>query len=198
MNNKTLKILKISFALALSFIFLFTAIYSYYDSLQYVYELTFLSNFLTGTFLLIIGILWICNKPVPQFLFLDFSVLLLIVFGVCMAFVAEFNFEGSFAFLHVVNPLLMLAFYLFFSNQTKVKWQFLFTVIAIPLVYMVFALIFGATTGNYIYFFLDYTEYGAGYTVLFIFGILIGLIVVSVGLYFLNRVIHKHILKDIS
>ena len=57
----------------------------------------------------------------PQILFLDFTILLLIVFGVCMAFVAEFNFEGGFAFLHIVNPLLMFIFYLFLSNQTKVK-----------------------------------------------------------------------------
>lgn len=147
--------------------------------------------------MLSVGILWLCNKSVPQFLFLDFTILLLIVFGVCMAFVAEFNFEGGFAFLHIVNPLLMFVFYLFLSDQTKVKWQFLFTVLVMPLLYLIFALIFGATTGNYIYFFLDYTEYGVGYTILFILGIAVGLVAVGTGLYFLNRRIHKHILKKL-
>ncbi len=197
MKDKALKIIKISSAFTLFFVLIFTALYSYYSDMKYAYELTFLSNFLTGLFLLSVGILWLCNKSVPQFLFLDFTILLLIVFGVCMAFVAEFNFEGGFAFLHIVNPLLMFVFYLFLSDQTKVKWQFLFTVLVMPLLYLIFALIFGATTGNYIYFFLDYTEYGVGYTILFILGIAVGLVAVGTGLYFLNRRIHKHILKKL-
>lgn len=197
MNSKASKIIKISSAFALAFVLIFTALYSYCDDIKYVYELTFLSNFLVGLFLLGVGILWLCNKSVPQFLFLDFTILLLIVFGVCMAFVAEFNFEGGFAFLHIVNPLLTFIFYLFLSNQTKVKWQFLFTVLTMPIAYLIFALIFGAATGNYIYFFLDYKEYGTAYTILFVLGILIGLIAISVGLYYLNRLIHKHILKEI-
>lgn len=197
MKDKALKIIKISSAFTLFFVLIFTALNSYYSDMKYAYELTFLSNFLTGLFLLSVGILWLCNKSVPQFLFLDFTILLLIVFGVCMAFVAEFNFEGGFAFLHIVNPLLMFVFYLFLSDQTKVKWQFLFTVLVMPLLYLIFALIFGATTGNYIYFFLDYTEYGVGYTILFILGIAVGLVAVGTGLYFLNRRIHKHILKKL-
>lgn len=196
-KDKTLRIIKICSAFALAFVFVFTAIYSYADDLKYTYELTFLSNLSAGLFLLVAGILWLCNKSVPQFLFLDFTILLLIVFGVCMAFAAEFNFAGSFAFLHIVNPLLMLTFYLFFSDQSKAKWQFLFTILTMPIIYIIFALIFGATTGNYIYFFLDYTKYGVGYTVLFILGIAVGLAAVGIGLYFLNRLIHKRILKGI-
>lgn len=197
MGTKCLKPIKISAAFLLAFVFLFTAVYSYRASFEFAYELTFLSNFSAGLFLSVVGILWLCNQKVAEFLFLDFTILLLIVFGVCMVFVAEFNFEGGFAFLHIVNPLLMLVFYLIFSDQTKVKWQFLFTVLVMPIAYMIFALIFGATTGNYIYFFLDYTQYGAGYTVLFLVGIAAGLIAVSVGLYFLNRLVHKHLLKSV-
>lgn len=149
-NDKTLRIIKICSAFALTFVFVFSTIYSYANNFKYTYELTFLSNFSTGLFLLTVGILWLLNKPVPQFLFLDFTILLLIVFGVSLAFAAEFNFAGGFAFLHIVNPLLMLAFYLFLSNQTNVKWQFLFTILAMPIIYIIFALIFGATTGKYI------------------------------------------------
>ena len=196
-NDKTLRIIKICSAFALAFAFVFSAFYSYADDLKYTYELTFLSNLSTGLFLSVVGILWLCHKSIPQFLFLDFTILLLIVFGVCMAFAAEFNFVGGFAFLHIVNPLLMLAFYLFLSNQINVKWQFLFTILTMPIIYIIFALIFGATTGNYIYFFLDYTKYGVGYTILFILGIAVGLVAVGTGLYFLNRLIHKHILKNL-
>jgi len=198
MKEKTSRIIKIGVAFALAFIFVFTALYSYGGNFEYAYQLTFLSNFSAGLFLLVVGILALLNKAVPQFLYLDFTVLLLIVFGVCMAFVTEFNFQGGFVFLHIVNPLLMLVFFLFCSNQSKIKWPFLFTVAAMPSVYLVFALIFGAVTDNYIYFFLDYAQYGVGNTVLFVSGILAGLIVVGVGLYYLNRLIHKYILKNIS
>lgn len=197
MKDKTLKIIKISTMFVLAFTFLFTALYSYSDSWEYLYELTFLSNFLTGLFLLIAGILSFLNKSVPQFMFLDFTVLLLIVFGVCVSFITEFNFENGFLYLHIVNPLLMLVFFLFGSDQSRVKRQQLFTVLAMPFVYLIFASIFGAATGNYIYFFLNYTEYGIGNTLLFIFGILIGIIVVSAGLCCLNKLIHKHIKKYI-
>lgn len=197
MSDKTLKTVKVITAIALAFIFIFTAVYSYRNSFEYTYELTFLSNFSTGIFLLLAGIFWLCDRSFPQFLFLDFTILLLIVFGVCMAFIGEFNFSGGFEFLHIVNPLLMLTFYLFFTNQTKVKRRFLFTALALPAAYLVFVLIFGAATGKYIYFFLDYREYGAVYTVLFILGILIGLTAVSIGLYYLNKLIHKHIFKNV-
>lgn len=196
-NDKTLRIIKICSAFALAFVFVFSTIYSCANNFKYTYELTFLSNFSTGLFLLTVGILWLLNKPVPQFLFLDFTILLLIVFGVSLAFAAEFNFAGGFAFLHIVNPLLMLAFYLFLSNQTNVKWQFLFTILAMPIIYIIFALIFGATTGKCIYFFLDYAKYGVGYTILFILGIAVGLAAVGTALYSLNRQIHKRILKSI-
>lgn len=198
MKEKTFKIIKISATFALALLLIFTALYSYYDNFKYIYELTFLSNFLTGIFLLVAAILMLCKKSIPQILFLDFTILLLIVFGVCMAFVSDFNFEGGFAFLHVVNPLCMLVFYLFLSNQINVKWQNLFTVVIMPLIYLIFALVFGAMTGNHIYFFLDYATYGVGYTILFIFGILIGIVAISVGLYYLNRLIHHHILKLIQ
>lgn len=123
-KDKTLRIIKICSTFAFAFVFVFSAIYSYADDLKYTYELTFLSNLSTGLFLLVVGILWLCNKSVPQFLFLDFTILLLIVFGVCMAFAAEFNFAGGFAFLHIVNPLLMLTFYLFFLINRRLSGSF--------------------------------------------------------------------------
>lgn len=195
MKEKSLSIIKIFFAFALSFILLFTTLYSYRNSFEYLYELTFLSNFLSGLFLLIVCIFWFFNKQIPQFLFLDFTMLLLIVFGVCMAFVTDFNFEGGFLYLHIVNPILMLAFYMVFSNQRKTKWQFIFTVLLLPLIYLIFALIYGTSTDNYIYFFLDYNAYGIAYSILFIFSILVGLIVMSIILYGINKLMHRHIFK---
>lgn len=196
MNSKLYHTLKIGFAFALAFVFIFTALYIYRGNYKQACELTFLSNLSAGLFLSVVGFLLLCKRNIPQFLFLDFAILLFIVFIICMVFFNDFRleggFKGGFAFLHIVNPLLMLAFYLFFSNQTKGKWQYIFTALVMPISYLIFAIIFGEATGNYIYPTLNYTEYGAGNTVLFIFGVLIGLLVFSAGLYFINRLIHKH------
>lgn len=195
MNNKIVKNFQISVNLILAFVFLISSLYTYRNDFHYAYELTFLSNFLTGLFLLIAGILTLCKKKIPQFLFLNFTILLLIVFIVSVSFFADFNFKGGFAFLHIVNPLLMLLFYLFFSDQTAVTWKFLLTIWILPFIYLIFALVFGALSGQYIYFFLNYPELGIHYTILLILGILIGLTVVSIGLYFFNRYLHRHLLK---
>lgn len=174
---------------------MFTTLSSYRFNFEYAYELTFLGNFLAGLFLLIVGFFWLFKKQVPEILFLNLTMLLLITFGVCMAFVADFNFEGGFLFLHIINPLLMLAFYLVFSNQSKTKWQYIFTVFVLPLIYLIFALIYGASTDDSIYFFLDYDTYGIGYSITFISGILVGLFVISIVLYCINKLIHRYIIK---
>ena len=198
MNNKILKIIKISSALALAILLLITSIITYWNAngMKYFYELSFLGNFLTGVFLFVVGILLICNKSVHQYLILCFTILMLLILGVEIA-VQDFWFSDGWGIIHFINPLLMFVFYLFISNQTCVKWYFVFTTLAMPLVYMIFAFIFGTCTGNYIYDFLDYKVFGTGYTILFIFGVTVGLIVISVGAYYLNKFIHKHFLRDI-
>lgn len=198
MNNKTLKIIKISSAFALAILFLITSIYTYWNAngMKYFYEMSFLGNFITGIFLLVLGITEICDKQVPQCSTLCFTVIMLLILGVEIA-LQDFYFADGWGFIHFINPPFMFVFYLFASNQTRVKWYFAFTALAMPLAYMIFAFIFGSCTGNYIYYYLDYADFGAGNTLLFIFGITVGLIAISFGLYYLNRLIHKHILKGI-
>lgn len=196
MDEKKLKIIKSTTSIILGVLFVFTALYSYWGNWS-VYQLTFLSNFVCGVFLIISGILFAVGKNVPEFLFLDFSMLLLIVIGVCVAFWGQFSFSGSLLFLHALNPILMLLFYLFISNQEKSKNWAVATVIAMPLAYLIFALIFGTITGNYIYFFLEYSTFGVFNMILVILVILVGLIAIGFGLLYLNKLIHKHILKEI-
>ncbi|MDE7107140.1 MAG: Pr6Pr family membrane protein, partial [Clostridiales bacterium] len=184
MNNKILKIIKISSAFALAILFLVTSIYTYWNAngMKYFYEMSFLGNFITGIFLIVVGIIQICNKQVPQYLILCFTILMLLILGVEIV-VQDFWFSDGWGFVHFVNPLLMFIFYLFISNQTNVKLYFALTTLAMPLAYMIFAFIFGMCTGDYVYDFLDYKEFGTGNTVLFIFGVAVGLTSISIGLY---------------
>ncbi len=146
-----------------------------------------------GIFFVVCAVCLITNLRVPQILYLCATILLLIVFFVRIAFSNQFQMSGGFVFLHIVNPLLVLAYYLVFCDLSKTTVKSVPTVAAIPLFYLAFMLIFGSITGNYIYFFMNYEKVGIWYSVLFILGILAGIFVVGFALYYLNRLIQKFI-----
>ncbi len=199
MSEKALKIIRICFSFVIAFVFVFTSLFTYREHLAETYELTFLSSFIAGIFFLVSGILLLFNKRMPQILYLCATILLLIVFFVCIAFSNRFQMRGGFAFLHIVNPLLVLSYYLFLCDLSKTTLKLVPTVAAIPLLYLAFVLIFGSVTGNYIYFFMNYEKVGIWYSVLFILGILAGIFAFGFALYYFNRLIQKFICrKDIK
>lgn len=195
MREKTLKIIKIGLSFTIAFVLVFTALFTYREHFAETYELTFLSSFAVGVFFVVSGILLLLNKNIPQILYLCSTILLLIVFFVCIAFSNQFQMSGGFVFLHIVNPLLVLVYYFIFCDLTETTVKLVPTVAAIPLLYLAFMLIFGSITGNYIYFFMNIEEVGGWYSVLFILGILAGIFAFGFALFYLNRVIKKLISK---
>lgn len=191
MNEKTLKKIKISFSFVIGLVLIVTSLFTYREHLAETYELTFLSSFAVGIFFVVSGILLSLNKSIPQIFYLCATILLLIVFFVCIAFSNQFQMSGGFVFLHIINPILVLAYFLLLSSLTETKVKLVPSVAVIPLLYLVFVLIFGSITGNYIYFFMNYEKVGIGYSVLFISGILAGIFVFGFVLYFLNRLIQR-------
>ncbi len=191
MSEKILKIIKICLSIVVAFVLVFSSLFTYREHLAEAYELTFLSSFIVGIFFAAGGICLIFNKRVPQILYLCAAILLLIVFFVCIAFSNQFQMSGGFAFLHIVNPLIVLAYCLFLCDIRKTTVKLVPTVAAIPLLYLVFVLIFGAVTGNYIYFFMNYEKVGVWYSAVFILGILAGIFALGFALYFLNKIIQN-------
>lgn len=159
------------------------------ENLVYTYELTFLSNFVTGVVLLAAAALRRKGKDVPQLVLLCLTCLLLAVFLISAVF--RFGFGGGFFFLHLVNPLAVLAFFLALCDMHQVKMRVIPAVLVMPLAYLVFALIFGRVTGNYPYPFLDYETAGVGYTAVFVVFTALGLLLAGYGLCFCNRFLHK-------
>lgn len=196
MNEKTLKAIKIGFSFVIGLTLAFTSLFTYREHLAETYELTFLSNFIVGMFFIVSGGLFLFHKRAPQILYLCATILLSIVFFVCIAFSNQFQMSGGFAFLHIVNPLLVLAYYLFFCDLSKTTVKLVPTVAALPLCYLIFMLIFGSITGNYIYFFMNYEKVGVRYSALFILGILAGIFALGFALYYFNRFIRKFINKN--
>ena len=115
---------------------------------------------------------------------------------VCVvSIVYHFNFRDGFLFLHLFNPLLVFAYYLFLTNKKYSKlWQVPFVAV-LPLAYLIFAFIRGSKTGDYVYKFLDYNTYGVVNTSIFIAVVIVLLGAVTVGIMYLNRFIHKKILS---
>lgn len=169
-----------------------TVLVCYIGYYQYFYELTFLSNFLTGVFFLYAAICTAAGREAPRILYLCFTVLLFLVFVICVGFPDFFNTAGLFAFIHIVNPLVVAAYFLAACDTQGMKLPCFLAPLAMPLAYILFALIFGAATGQHIYFFLDYQTRGIGYTVAFILAAGVFLLLASALFVFLNRCLHKN------
>ncbi len=195
MSEKALKIIKIGFSFVITFVLIFTSLFTYREHLAEAYELTFLSSFSVGIFFIVCGIMLLMKRHIPQIFYLCATILMLIVFFVCIAFSDQFQMNGGFAFLHIINPLLVLAYYLVFCDLSKTTVKSVPAVAVIPLLYLAVLLIFGSITGNYIYFFMNYEKVGIWYSVFFILGILAGIFVIGFALYYLNRLIRKCKLK---
>ena len=177
--------------LAIGILLTASALALYWKYLRFMYELTFMSNFLAGIFFLAAGACTLMGRKVPQAPYLCFTVLLLLVMGTCLVFSGNFSFSGSFLFLHLLNPLAATVYFIFAADMRQVPLKWVPFAVFLPGAYLLFALVFGAVTGNYIYFFLDYGQVGAAYTVIFIIAAAAGLLIISWLLWLGNRLLRK-------
>lgn len=156
-------------------------------------ELTFISNFFSGIFYFVSGVLILLKIKIPHFLFLMPSTLLIIVMLGSIIF--QQGFEGSFLFLHLINPLLSMIYTLFLTKQVC-KLRFIpLTIIPIAIYYL-FSQIHGIITQNYIHSFLNPIQMGTGIMIAIIIGGALGSIAFAYGFYFLNKVIVKFVYKN--
>ncbi|MGN0669993.1 MAG: hypothetical protein ACI4JZ_05535, partial [Oscillospiraceae bacterium] len=133
-----------------------TALYTYIPQAQFMYELTFLSNTAGGLVFLCDGILRIAKrKQLPSVLFLIESVTISVVFvisvGGTLSGLAQFNFSGGMFFLHVINPLIVIGFYLFAKGETKFRLRHIFLAPLFLIAYLLFDYIRFLVLGEFVY-----------------------------------------------
>ncbi len=105
------------------------------------------------------------------------------------------GFDGSYLFLHLINPLLSMIYTLFLTKQ-ECKLRFV-PLVSIPLaVYYLFSQIYGIITEDFIHSFFDPIQMGAGIMVAIVIGGALGSIVIAYVFYFLNKVIVKFVYKN--
>lgn len=122
-----------------------TALWGYHYEPQYMYELTFVSNFSCGLLLIVDGILDLLKKKaLPLILYqvvlpcinTVFFTVIFELFGL-----HDFDFEGMFFFMHVTNPLIFMLVYLFCTKlELKSKRDYLKRIFIAPVMIMVYAL----------------------------------------------------------
>ncbi len=186
--KKTLKINKIIAGIFSIILGVFFFIFHCLEWWGFGLELTFISNFFSGIFYIIIGILILVKVKIPQLLFLIPSTLLIIVMLGSIIF--QQGFYGSYLFLHLLNPLLSMIYTLFLTKQ-DCKLRFV-PLASIPLaVYYLFSQIFGIITGNFIHSFLDPNQMGTGIMIAIVIGGALCDIAIAYMCYFINKIIVK-------
>lgn len=107
--------------------------------------------------------------------------------------------------VHTTTPLAMVGEYFFFNRKQKIDLKNVFEALIFPLFYMVLSLVLGAfklveyvgvglipETSYFPYYFLDFYKHGA-LILIYIFGISVFIVVISLGLFYLNKRKMSHI-----
>lgn len=182
--------------IAVGLLMLVNVLIGYIPQPEYLVELTCLSNTLGGLLLLTDGTLNITKKKsFPNSFYLNVAVSILMVFLVCMGSFTgayNFNFKGAFFFMHVVNPIAFVICYMLFVNEQGRKIRFVLTAPIMIMLYFLFDYIRSRFVGKFVYGFVEPGE------LTFFYAILAGVVMyflmylLGLGLFALNRLIHRH------
>jgi hypothetical protein len=93
--------------------------------------------------------------------------------------------------LHSVIPALFIIFWLFFTPIEQLKWKNVFPWLIYPIVYMVYAMIFGALTRFYPYPFVNVSELGYNKALLNAGGVLLVILLLSLALIGTGKLMKK-------
>ena len=162
---------------------------------EYLIELTCVSNTLGGLLLLTDGIFSITKKKTfPNSFYLNVTVSLLVVYFVCMGSLTgayKFNFSGVFFFMHVINPIAFLIYYMFFVNEHDRKIKFALTAPTMTMTYFLFDYTRYKFTGEFVYGFIKPEELTFAWAIIAAVVIYALLYLFSLSLFMLNRLVHK-------
>lgn len=164
-------------SIILGIVFCASVLVGYIPIPEYLIELTCFSNMLIGILLIFTGINFIVKRKHFSSIFYHMGLVTILL--VCIvSCVGHFNFKGAFFFLHLVNPVLFLVYYMFFVEDDKNFKKSLYTPIPV-MIYLVFDYILGRVTGHFVYGIFDVNEMNLTLMMLIAIGIYIILIVLA-------------------
>lgn len=172
-------------SIILGIVFCASVLVGYTPIPEYLIELTCFSNTLIGILLIFTGTNFIVKGKCFSSIFYHMGLVTILL--VCIvSCVGHFNFIGAFFFLHLVNPVLFLLYYMVFVEDDKNFDKILYTPIPV-MIYLAFDYIIGRVTGHFVYGIFDVNEMNLIWMVLIACGIYIMLIVLACITQFLNK-----------
>lgn len=172
-------------SIILGIVFCASVLVGYTPIPEYLIELTCFSNTLIGILLIFTGINFIVKGKCFSSIFYHMGLVTILL--VCIvSCVGHFNFIGAFFFLHLVNPVLFLLYYMVLVEDDKNFEKILYTPIPV-MIYLAFDYILGRVTGHFVYGIFDVNEMNLIWMVLIACGIYIMLIVLACITQFLNK-----------
>lgn len=173
-----------------------TDIIGYWSIPGYIIELTCISNFTIGIILIISGIRMLKRKKdFPNIVYSTGLVTIMLVFFICLGSLSgmyRMNFQGAFLFLHVINPILVLLYYIIFINEKqngKLRTVLLTPIFSIS--YLLIDYIVGSIANKFVYGFFEPGELNI------VMAIVVGaiiyalLLIIGYTVFFINRLFRK-------
>ncbi len=177
--------------LALSFLFIASAILGYYKDISHMNEYCFISGILVGiTFFMSFLRHKKRDTPLPACVYLACFIDIFVIFIATIAI--GLNLEGAFWFIHIINPISLTFYWFIFCDQRSMDWKGTFSVVVYPLLYILFAFILFKISGKCPFpaslIFMNYSGLVSLIIIIVITTILYGL---GYLLHILNKLIRK-------
>lgn len=152
---------------------------------EYAIELTCFSNTCIGFLLFFTGIRLL--KKAKFFPSLLYHMGLVAILFVCIvSCVGRFNFSGAFFFLHLINPLGFLTYYLFFIEDTKGTEKVVLAPMPV-MGYLFFDYIVGRVRGKFVYGIFEVHEITLIMMIMIGCGAYISLLLIALVTQYLNK-----------
>lgn len=177
--------IKAYISIAIGILFCGSVLIGYIPIPKYVIELTCISNLFIGMLLLFDGINMLRKKEKFPSIYYHMGLVTLLL--VCIvSCVGHFNFHGAFFFLHLVNPLVFLVYYMAFIDDIKPIKKILLTPIPV-VIYLIFDYIIGILRGTFIYGIFEVNEMNFPTMFLIMCGVYISLLMIATITQYINQ-----------
>lgn len=162
---------------------------------EYLIELTCISNTFGGLLLFADGILSMTKKKIcSNSLYLNVTASIFIVFLICVGSLFgsyNFNFSGAFFFLHIINPIIFVCFYMIFVNEQGRRMRCVLVAPTMTMVYLLFDYVRYRLTGEFVYGFIEKEEFTLAWVIVAAIITYALMYLLSLSLFTLNRFVHR-------
>ncbi len=183
--------IRTAFEAALAVLFLASSILGYYKDVSHMWEYCFISGIAVGAVFLVSVVRYLTKKkrlPVWAYLACAADVVLILIATLTMGL----NLEGAFWFIHIINPALLLAYWLIFCDSSNLKRTRVTAALIFPLCYIIVSFVRLKLTGECAFPANAILNWNPQWLALPISAAVLAVILlVAFALYFLNRLFHK-------